>query len=338
MKQTTLIATFIMLLIATFSLTAFSSFNVKHAHAQPAINSDSMDYLLENYTDKYQKSDNTSNATRKVTGSETPNRYIYETPTVKALSYLFWAVGLYKLEDGNAVDEFMRVNECEMYKNFYSDEIEWKEIKEATRSFLRDNRTDFPTRFEFIMPLKLGDYDEKRKAFEIQDSYKIKSLRRFELYATDYKKPPCIKEHDVGKGYPRSIILEFSRPFMLTHVPLKQSEALNYIKRKLTVLKTSYNERFQTKERMYFLRDAYLVINVKVFTYGKMLGTNLRKIQTVQMMGVLEGYEIYEDIGKKNMFFAQNYVTTRSKGKLDQRLNAQYKLLRAQHEADGILR
>ena len=339
MRQTILIAAFIVLSIAAIGIsTLLNGFNIKAAYAQSVMTSESVDYLLRNYTDQYRRSSRNSGATKKATEGEAPNRYIYETPTVKALSYLFWAVGLYNLEDDEAVDEFMRINECDIYKNFYSDEIEWQAIREATRSFLGENKADFPTRFEFVMPLKLGDYDEKRKAFEIQDEYKIRSLRRFELYATDYKKPPCIKDHDIRKGYPRSIILEFSRPFMLTHVPLEQQDALSYIKRKLTILKTNYNDRYQTKDRMYLLRDAYLVIKVKIFTYGKMLGANLRKVQTVQMMGVLEGYEIYEDIGKKNAFFAQNYVTSRSKGKLDQRLKAQYKLLRAKHDAGGILR
>ena len=85
---------------------------------------------------------------------------------------------------------------------------------------------------------------------------------------------------------------------------------------------------------MYKLRTAYLVIKVKIFTYGKDLGVNNYDIPIYQMMGVLEGYDVYEDINQENLFYSQNYVTNQKKGRLDVRLKAQYEILRKKHE-DG---
>lgn len=308
-------------------------------HAQPSHDKINFDSMLKGYTDKLLKHDEGPGAKKKETNpNKAPSRYIYETPTVKALSHLFWAVNMYKIEDDEAVDEFMRVNECEIYKNFQSDELEWKEIRDATREFLRENKEDFPTRFEFVMPLKLKDYIEKREAFEIQDFYKISSLRRFELIASDYRYAlPCQRDHMIVKGYPRAMVLEFSRPFNLIYVPVPQQKALDYIRRKLDFMKKSYDPRAHSKKLVYELRTAYLVIKVKIFTYGKMLGVNNYELPTVQMMGVLEGYEIYEDVNKERLFYAQNYVTNRSKGKLNVRLKPQYEFLRKKSIEKGIL-
>ena len=298
------------------------------------------DYLLDDYKDVYYRHDRGPGAQRfNDDPNKTPSRYIYERPTVKALSHLYWAINLYKTEDDEAVDEFMRINECDIYKNFSSDEVEWQDVRDATREFLRENKEDFPTRFEFKLPLLLGDYSEKRGAFKIQEDYQITSLRRFELVASDYRTAvPCTRDHIIANGYPRGLILEFSRPFNLVYVPVEKKQALVYIQKKLDKMKSSYDPRFHSKALMYKMRTAYLVIKVKIFTYGKDLGVNTFDLPVYQMMGVLEGYEVYEDINQENLFYSQNYVTNQRKGRLDVRLKSQYEILRKKNqEGKGML-
>lgn len=315
------------------------SVSTQLAYAQPLSESKNVDFMLENYKEEYLDYDKGPGASKlNDDPNKTPSRYVYELPSTAALGHLYWAVNMYKLEDDTAVDEFMRLNECEIYKNFFSDEVEWADIRDATREFLRENKEDFPTRFEFVLPLMLLDYDEKRKAFEIRDKFKINSLRRFELFASDARRlRACTRDHMLHEGYPRGIVLEFSRPFTLTHVPISEVKAYDYIKRKLEYMKNNYPERSHTKKRMYDLRTAFLILKVKIFTYGRFLGLNHYDIPLVQMMGVLEGYEIYEDRSKENIFYSQNYVTSQSKGKLDVILKPQYETLRKKTAGEGIL-
>ena len=296
------------------------------------------DALLKNYSGEFIKSDKKNRATKVTAESEASRNYIYEEPTVKNMSHLFWAVGLYKLEDeiDEDIDEFMRINECEIYKDYSTDELEWSQITEATRGFLRDNKNDFPTRFEFMLPLKLEDYNNKRQAFEIQDKYKIEGLRRFEVYATDFKMPPCTRDHRIDRGYPRVLVLEFSRPFTLMHVPMSKSTAMDYMKRKIAPINRRYKKIEKTRARILAYRDAYLVLKVKMFTYGKLLGRTRYGVNTVQMLSVLEGFEIYDSRDKERLYFTENYVTSQSKGKLNDHLKSQYELLRRKHRGEGI--
>ena len=301
---------------------------------------DTFDYMLKGYKNKYLRQDQGPGAKSKNNNpNKAPDRYVYETPTVKALSHLFWAVNMYKVEDDEAVDEFMRINECDIYRNFNADEVEWKSVRNATRDFLIENKSDFPTRFEFMLPLKLGDYNEEKKSIMIQNEFKIKNLRRFELLASDYRlaSKPCVKDHNLAKGYPRALILEFSRPFNLTSFPIERTKALEYIKSKIALMKKKYPPKVHTKKFSLKLRNAYLLIKIKIFTYGKMLGTNFQELRTVQMMGVLEGYEIYEDVGKEKLMFTQNYVARRKKGKLNDRLKGQYEIITKRSKNRGIL-
>ncbi len=330
-KRLSIYLLLLMLFIPTFSV----------AYASKVENDSSFDYMLQGYDSKKYFRQNEGPGAKRRSGNvnHTPDRYIYETPTVKALSHLVWALNLYKVEDDFAVDEFMRINECDMYRSFNSDEVEWEKIRDATRDFLIENKSDFPTRFEFMLPIKLGDYIESKGVIEVQDDFKIKNLRRFELVASDYREAsdPCVRGHIVAKGYPRAMVLEFSRPFNLTHVPVAKEQAMRYIKEKLNIMKKKYDRVAQSKKLALSLRTAYLLIKVKIFTYGKFLGLNYQELLTVQMMGVLEGYEIYEDYGRERLMYSQNYVTARKKGKLNTRLKPQYEILRKRAAGEGML-
>lgn len=293
--------------------------------------------FLKGYKDKYISDDQGPGAEKKSNSiNNNKTNYIYETPSVKALSHLYWAVNLYDLSDDDAVDEFMRLNECDIYKNFSSDEFEWSEIRDATRDFIKENKNDFPTRFEFMLPIKFGDYKSKRKAFEVQKPYKIDAIRRFEVYATDFRARTCVSDVRLQDGYPRALVLEYSRPFTLTHVPVDQKIAEDYIKRNKIKMK-KYDERIRTKAKMYELRDAYVVMKVKIFTHGKFMGLNSYSLPVVQMMAVLEGYEVYGDRYKKNLFFAESYVVNKNKDKLNIKLQDEYDVLLERSRNNGVL-
>ncbi|MGH1376852.1 MAG: DUF4852 domain-containing protein [Alphaproteobacteria bacterium] len=255
---------------------------------------------------------------------------------MKALAYTYWALGYLKLEDDDAIDTFTRLNECEIYTNYHTDEIEWKSIRSATRSFIGDNKTEFPTRFEFMMPVKVTVYDDERQAFIVDKVSEIDSLRRFEFYATDAFEEVCKSPPHLG--YPGSLIIEFSRPFTFTHVPIGKDEADEYIQ----YVYQKFIDRFEVGNRhKSYLKEMYLmyvVFKVKFFTYGKFLGLNAKLIPTVQMMAVMEGYEIYRDPGKEHLVFSQSFIANKKTGKLTVQLKDQYDILtKKSKDGGGIL-
>ena len=262
---------------------------------------------------------------------------IYEVPTVKSFSLLFWAVDLYKIEDDKAVDLFAFTNECDIYKKYYSDEIEWASIRDATKEYLLANKDDFPTHFEFAIPLKLKDYDERKKIFLLQDDYQISSVRRFEVFARDFSDKPCIPYINVASTYPRSLVLEFSRPLSILGVPMTFDDANAYIKEKRKNAKLSIGGGSPSMESVYFARNALLVLKVKIFTHGRFLGVNNYRVQAVQMLAVLEGYDIYDDVDRGNLLFSEQYVTKTNKKSVSLGLAEQIKILKAKAAGDGIL-
>ncbi len=300
-----------------------------------------LEFIIDGYEEKYINHDEGPGAEKYSNlddaSDDTYSQYMYEEPTIKALSHLYWAVDMYKISDNYAIDEFMRINECDIYKKFSDNEFEWSKIRDAAKTFIKNYKSEFPTRFAFVLPLKFSDYDKRRRAFELQEGYKINSVRRFELYASDFNTETCSNDFHVSRGYPRVINLEFSRPFNLTHVPMSFERANKYIKEKNRLFYKDYPKGARSKRAIYeYYRDAYLVMKVKIFAHGKHLGANPQGAPIIQMMGILESYSVYEDIKQTKLFYKQNYVSKKKKGKLDVRLKGQYEILREKAKGEGI--
>ncbi len=318
-----------------FALTGLVLCTSFYAHA-------SVKELIDNYTEEYLTNGEGAGAEKEsplsIEGGESD--YFYETPSNEALSHMFWGIGLYDVSDDWAVDEFMRLNECELYRQFFGDEFEWREIRSAAVDFIEQNRDQFPTRFEFILPIKLSDYNEKYGAFGIQKDYQIKSFRRFELFSSNYSAEPCLKEYPAQSGYPRSIVAEFSRPFTLTRIPMTLQQANEYIKQKNDLFNKWYpNVQTRSTKRLYELRDAFLSIKVSFFAHGEFLPlNNLYRVPVVRMMAILEGYAVYADRNKEELFYAQTYIRDKQKGKLNLKLGEQYEMLREKSKEGGVLR
>lgn len=263
--------------------------------------------------------------------------FFYDSPTVEAFSHMFWKVGLYDFTNDWAIDEFMRINECGIYQKFFGDEFEWEKVRDATRTFLKKNKHDFPTRFEFEMPILLQDYDEKYETFELQDDYKIRSIRRFMLGASDIGAKDCVVDFQARQGYPRVLRMEFSRPFDLEHVPVSPDLAKAFIREKnKELLELPPSNR--TEEQKYKLREVYAFLRLKVYSAGKIIpSNNPSRPPSVQILGVMEGFSIYADRHKKTLFYEQNFIRDKTAGKLNVRLSDQYEELKEKSLEGGIL-
>ena len=84
------------------------------------------------------------------------------------------------------------------------------------------------------------------------------------------------------------------------------------------------------------LRNAYIVMKVKFFTHGKVIETQYAGSRTIQLMSVLEGYDIYEDINRQRLIHSENYVSYKKSKKLNVKLRDQYDILTKKSEGRGI--
>jgi hypothetical protein len=251
-------------------------------------------------------------ATEQAPRAKAPPReikYYYERPTREKFSRLYWVMDMLDLNDDAAIDNFLMINECDIYKDYYFNEFEWKKIRESGRKFLEENKDSFPIRFEIVQPLFLGEYDTATKSFDVIPEYQVKETRRMEILPDNYTDKACL---DDGSGripiidkYPGGVIAEFNRPINITKIPVPPDLAKYYIEEKLkSFKKLGYTK--QTQDNLYNTRDAYIFMHIKFFA-NKGTTTRYDSYTLTDMMAILEGMEVYADRDKKVLLWKQDF-------------------------------
>ena len=105
----------------------------------------------------------------------------YHEASLKNFAKTYWRFSKFEITDNKAIDDYMRINECDLYNEYFHNEFEWNGIREATRNFLKQNKKKFPDRYAFVQPISLGDYDFEEKEFEIVEEHALKGVKSFEI-------------------------------------------------------------------------------------------------------------------------------------------------------------
>lgn len=261
-------------------------------------------------------------------------RYIYEEPSMATFSHMYWALGLLDYENKEHIDNFLRINECDIFKNYFSREFEWEEIRKATVKFLKANKDDFPLRFELVLPIRLKDYDLDKKSFAILEEDQIISSRKFETYANDFGRMYCGHSGGELEGYPQGIIAEFSRPITILSVPAPQDVAVAYIREKDAELQKRFANEAASKTQIYNSRKAYIVLQFNIFSHRGII--RLGKNETLQVMAVLEGIEVYADKNRSQLFFSQSYLRGSVSQQINEKFLREFDILSKKHEGEGV--
>lgn len=254
---------------------------------------------------------------------------VYAPLTVKNLSQFYWAINRFSVDNDAPVDNYMLINECDIYKTYHFNDVEWKQVREAARQSIKQKVATFPTRFEIMLPIKLKDYDAASKNFEILDKYHINGIRRFEALAGDYHAEICGQKGEIP-DYERGLAIELGRPFLLSEFSVEPEIAERYIKSKEEAFK-KLDEDQRTQARLYETRDAYLVLRFHGETFTGPAETEDRNAKLAGVSGTLEGYDIYGDLERTMLLHSERYkAKERETSDLEQEMMQEYQQEKAQ--------
>ena len=237
---------------------------------------------------------------------ENTKKTVYLEPSLPNFSQLHWRLGSLDINSNEDVDNFIKINFCDIYTEFFNNEFDWKDIRKSTREYLEKNKDNFDVRFEFVQPLKLGDYSLSRGEFEVQDNYKIEWIRRYEVLPNDPVPKVCGTLGYIP-NYPRGLVLRLSRPFALTKFSVPSDIAQDYIARKQEEYRSIYPDR-NVKEFLHDLRDAYIVMKVKVFASEDKILRDDSGVRYASVMAILEKVEIYADQDREHLLYKKNMI------------------------------
>lgn len=213
----------------------------------------------------------------------------YLEPTVQNLSRLYWKKNTLDINNEKAIDNFLMINECDIYNEYYTDDFEWTRIRNAAQRMLMENKSEFPDKFKFLLPVDLGRYDLERKGFPLASDTGFIDLRRVEMGGGKNSYPICGKPTEI-EFYPRNIVLALSNPFNFDFIPVDEHIAQAFIiRRKYEKFKMPNALRLKG-----FKRLAYARVRVHLTSYqGEARGRENNVLAV--MFGKIDGIDIFED-------------------------------------------
>ena len=225
----------------------------------------------------------------------------YVDGTIQNLSKLYWRLKVFDDGDNEAVDNFMLINECQIYQDYVNNDFEWVEIREAAKQMLRQDSQGFSKKFQFMLPVYLGEYDMERKGFPLINDTAFVNSRRMEITGNSLRDDVCGRQGEV-EDYPRNIMLIFKEPLTYGFVQVDEHVAQAYLLRKQEEV-----EKFALvlRQRRYE-RIAYVRLRVDFYQYqGNVKGHSLATLAILH--GDLQGVDLFEDSHGKRLMSSVSF-------------------------------
>lgn len=161
------------------------------------------------------------------------SQLLYSPTTPEYLAKSYWLLNNLDIQSDENIDQYLMITECDLYLQYYTNDIEWNKIREATRGFINLNKENFPRRFEFIQPIYLGRYDPKSQTFDINKNSQINGILQVQVSGNSPRSYKCLDTTAYNPSlFPINAALKLSRPltYLSVHAqPDIAQEYLNYI-------------------------------------------------------------------------------------------------------------
>jgi len=236
--------------------------------------------------------------------SDKKEKEVYHDATFENFSKAYWRFRKFDIEDNQAIDNYMRINECDLYKEYFHNEFEWTGIRNATKEFLVSNNKKFPENFQFMQPISLGEYDFEKKGFKLAEEYALHGVKRFEITSDKLGANVCGDIMPIY-NYPKVIALELTRPLTFDFFEVDPGLAEDVLSEKMDEYE---NLPAANKTRKSFLdaREVYMIAKVKMFAYKPEDFQHRQGYYLAKMLGILEEIEVYADKDKKQLLFRKD--------------------------------
>ena len=236
----------------------------------------------------------------------------YIEPSFQNLSKMYWAIGKLDIKDDDAIDNYLLINECDLYLQYYNNDFAWQNIREVTRDHILKSMGQISTKFELLAPIILGRYDVENEEFGVERDSQLMAVRNIDFNSDDYGYNFTCTEAGEIKDYPLNLIVILNRPLTLEKVPVKKELAELY----LNETQIPYDSLSKQERISKYKRTAYIRLKIRITQYkGTTVGPS-GSLKAV-VFGNLEGYEVYADSAKLKPLYSVHIKNKSSRRHLD---------------------
>lgn len=218
----------------------------------------------------------------------------YIAANYATLSQLTWKFGMHPLTNDSAIDDYMRIANCSLYQDYYTNDFLWQRIREGTRREIKYYAQNFPDRFELTAGIELGRYDFRKSAFIIPEDYQLSNAGNLQVPARDSH----IGECRLGRKnilFPANIRLSIDNPFSLLEIPVPPDDAKPLIDRL-----AQYRYKDMKNERLAVMRIRVRMTDIKEYSPNEIY-------PYIVFKGQLDEIAIFEDPALKKLIWKKSF-------------------------------
>jgi hypothetical protein len=196
-----------------------------------------------------------------------------------------------------------------MYTTYKKNEMEWEDIREASKKSLIREAMKTPTIISVFIPLQLGQYNVEEEFFEVKKAES--GVDEARVIKTEYNRRnqgTCGKVGNI-EGYPPNLILVLNRPFSLPRVPMERELArlfLADIASKARPVSESQKQKAQANLK----RNAYLEFLIRIHGFSEIVmlpGANPH----AQVFAEIERIRVFADSHKQTLLYDEDIASSR---------------------------
>ena len=223
---------------------------------------------------------------------------LYMDPTYKNYTMLYWKKGILDETNNDHLDAYLFLLQCRKVKRHFYNDFTWNTIRNKTQEYLKKSKQKVGTRFKFVQPLALGDYDFETQGFHIAPRYSYNATTRLQM-SNNYpnRNDFCFPRTTLFNSYTQyatyNVALSLQSPFSLRFLPLSEEISRHYL--------DYINENNLGK-------NAYLVFYVKVDLFtGTIYQRDIPGAFVNEFTGIVEYIEVYADEARTRLLYHKDF-------------------------------
>ncbi len=222
---------------------------------------------------------------------------IYDAANMESLSRLYWRLNILDVDDNKIIDNFLRINECPLYKKFSNDDFEWIRVRKAARNMIAETRETYNNKIKAQVLVELGDYDLERKGFPIIKKTGFQDVRRIKIGDNDNESRSVRINQRVRNfchdykldGFPSTVLLIMEAPFSYDFIKVDEHNAQSFL------IRRKHNPLSKTLYRQYD-RPAFARLRVTIDKFGGHIEKkHAHDNETYIVFGSIDGIDVFAD-------------------------------------------
>ncbi|HNQ91786.1 MAG TPA: DUF4852 domain-containing protein [Alphaproteobacteria bacterium] len=164
-------------------------------------------------------------------GKKLGDQIHYVETSYSNINKLLWLLGVYKTDNKEDVESYIKISECNLYLKYYRDDFEWRKVLLASQSYLEKYSPGFSNYFEIVQPLRIDRYDFDLKGFMLDPPGELANVGALQMYGMSGGSNTECGNIAVGSAkYTGSAVLKLKSPINISYIRIDPELAKEYLR------------------------------------------------------------------------------------------------------------